>query len=206
MSPMAKNEQVNFEDAIRKGCENLYAHTKEETGDACRMIILRLSNAASIACCKDWATWYFNEYPDDPVDIIVLYQSAVTTDLAADTSSIVHHVTVITGPRFPQWQRKPDGSQRRLPTMSFLVGLVSSEQSTMRLTGDGHTEINLSNYYIYQRADAFQKVEFIGAPNGATLSNPAPGIMRHAVFEQDGVPMMILSSKSEREKVLTLLP
>ena len=188
MSPMAKNEQANFEEAIRKGCANLYAHTKEEAADVCRMIILRLSNAASMDRCKAWATWYFKEYPQDPVDAIILYQPAVTTDLARDTSSIVHHVTVITGPRFPQWQRKPDGSQRRLPNMSFYVGLVSSQQSTMLLT-DGHASIDLSNYYFYQRADIFQKVEFTGTAN-ATLSNPTLGIMVHAVVEQNGVPAM----------------
>jgi len=205
ISPMAKNEQANFEDAIRKGCANLEIHTKEEPGDACRMIIIRLSNAASIARCKDWATWHFNEYPYDPVDIIVLYQPAVTTNLTEDTSSIVHYVTAITGPRFPQWQCKCDGGQRRLPTMSFLVGRVSREQSKMLLIGDGHTGIDVSNYYMYQRADVFRKVELTEVSN-ATLSNPTLGVVIHAVFEQNGVHAMTLSPKSEREKVLVLLP
>jgi hypothetical protein len=205
ISPVAKNEQANFEDAIRKGCTNLYVHTKGETGDVCRMIILRLSNAASMARCKEWANWYFNEYPADPVDVILLYQTAVVTDPAADTSSIVHHVTTITGPRFPLWQRRTDGSVRRLPDMSFAVGAVSPEQSTMRLIGDNQEVIDLSNYYCYQRVDVFQKVELRETAQ-ATLSNPASGIVLHAVFEQNGVHVMSLSSKTDRGKALTLLP
>ena len=39
MSPTAPNEQRNFEDAIRKGYENLLKHTRSDTG-VCRMIIL----------------------------------------------------------------------------------------------------------------------------------------------------------------------
>jgi hypothetical protein len=205
ISPMAKNEQVNFEDAIRKGCANLQVHTKQESGDACRMIILRLSNAASIARCKEWVTWHFDEYPHDPVDIIVLYQPAVTTNLAEGTSAIVHYVTAITGPRFPQWRFKADGGQRRIPTMSFLVGRVSREQSRMLLTGDGHTRIDVSNCYLYQRADVFRKVGLAEASK-ATLSNPTLGVVIHAVFEQNGIHAVTLSPKSDREKVLVLLP
>lgn len=55
MSPPHANEQANFNDAIRKGCENLHKQTKSETSGICRMIMLRLSNAASIARCKEWA-------------------------------------------------------------------------------------------------------------------------------------------------------
>ena len=110
MSPIAPNERANFEDAIRKGCENLYRQTKNETGEFCRMIILRLSNTASISKCREWATWYFNEYPADPVDVVILYQSVVTTNVASDTSSITHSVSIVTGPRFQAWQRRKDGA------------------------------------------------------------------------------------------------
>jgi hypothetical protein len=205
MVPIAPSEQANFEEAIRKGCENLYKYTKNETGDICRMIILRLSNTASIAKCRDWANWHFSEYPNDPVDIIMLYQAVVTTDAASDTSSITHYVQVITGPQFLAWQKKKDGEMRRLPNMSFLVGVISSEQPRLLLTSDGVKGVNMSDYYVYQRADAYQKVEL---QEGASvnLSNPASGIMIHAIFEQNGVPTMTLSSKAEREKVLALLP
>jgi len=205
MSPIARNEQANFEEAIRKGCENLFKQTKGESGAVCRMIILRLSNTASIARCREWATWYFTEYPDDPVDVILLYQAAVTTDAAANTSSIVHYLAQIPGPRFGTWQKKEDGGVRLLPNMSILVGVISNEQPRLLLTGDGVSGVDMSDYYLYQRADAFQRVEF-GEGASADLSNPASGIMIHAVFEQDGAPVMTLSSKAEREKVLALLP
>jgi hypothetical protein len=110
------------------------------------MIILRLSNTASVAKCHDWATWYFNEYPNDPVDIIILYQSAVTTNATSDTSSITYYVSATPGPRFPSWQIKKDGGSRRLPDMSVLVGVISHEQPRLLLTGDGVNGVDMSDY------------------------------------------------------------
>ena len=204
MSPIAPNEQRNFEDAIRKGCENLLKHTKTET-DVCRMIILRLSNSASIARCRAWAEWYFGEYPDDPVDVILLYQAGVTSDLAANTSVITHHVAAITGTNFHAWQTAKPGVVRRLPSMSVLVGAITEEQPRMLLTSDGVGSVDLSDWYVYQRADIFKKVEFVDGASG-DLSTPAPGVMIHLVIEQNGVPQMTLSSRSDRDHVLALLP
>ena len=169
------------------------------------MIVLRLSNTASIAKCHEWARWYFVEFPDDPVDVVLLYQAAVTTDAAADTSSISHHVSIITGQRFPAWQRGKNNGVRRLPNISFLVGTIAVQQPSMLLTGDGLNGVDLGDYYVYQRGDVYQRVVF---EEGAetVLSNPASEMMIHAVFERDGVPMFTVSSKAEREKVLTLLP
>lgn len=204
MSPPSANEQANFEEAIRKGCENLHKHTKNQTGDICRMIILRLSNSASIAKCREWAEWYFNEYPEDPIDIILLYQAAITTDVAADTSIITHHVAAIPGPRFSAWQTA-SGKLRRLPNMGFLVGAVSDQQARLVLTGDGVEGADVSGWYMYQRVDAFVKVQ-LGEGTEGTLSTPAPGVAIHAVFEQDGAEKLVLASRSDRGHVLALLP
>ena len=205
ITPIAKNEQANFEDAIRKGCENLYAHTRNATGEVCRMIMLRLSNAASTARCQEWATWYFKEYPDEPVDAILLYQPAVTTNLVENTDAIVHHVAVIEGPRLSHWQQKADGSQRRLPNISFLVGYVSAMQSKMQLVADGDKTVDLENHYIYQRADVYQKVELSEGVT-ANFSTPAPGTVLQAILEQNGTPVMTLAPQSGREKSLVLFP
>lgn len=204
ISPMAPNEQRNFDDAIRKGWENLLKHTKNET-DVCRMVILRLSNSASIARCRAWAEWYFGEHPNDPLDVILLYQAGVTTDLAANTSVITHHVAAITGPHFHAWQTAKPGVVRRLPSMSALVGVTSEEQPRMFLAGDGLGGVDLSDRYVYQRADIFRKIELAEGAWG-DLSTPAPGVMIHLVIEQNGVPQGTLSSRSDRDHVLALLP
>ncbi|HEX4196310.1 MAG TPA: hypothetical protein VHZ26_02620 [Caulobacteraceae bacterium] len=207
MSPPHPNEQANFNDAIRKGCENLHKQTKSETGDICRMIMLRLSNAASIARCKEWAAWYFAEYPDDPIDVILLYQAAVTSDVVAGTSSVTHHIDAVTGPRFEIWcDGGANGARRRLPKMQFLVGTVATQQPRLVLMSDGVEGADVSGWYMYQRVDAYRKVEFSGGTAQGTLSTPAPGVMVHAVFEQDGQPAMILKSRSDRNYSLALLP
>ena len=206
MSPMAKNEQLNFLEAIRKGCENLYTHTKAETGDVCRMIILRLSNAASVARCVEWANWYFQEHAEAPVDVILLYQTAVVTDVIADTSRISHNVTAILGPRFATWRTKTDGSQRQLPDMRFLVGTVSTGQSRMLLMAGDTEAADLSDHYVYQRTDVFQRMIVTAAGVEGTLSNPAPGVLVHAVFEENGAPQYTISTRADREQTLLLLP
>ena len=205
MAPMAQNEQKNFDDAIRKGCANLAKHTVGEADGACRMILLRLSNSASIAKCREWAEWFFTEWPNEPIDLIVLYQCMVTVDEGADTSSITHHLTTITGPCFPLWQKRQDGSVRRLPGMSILVGVVSEPPPTMQLKGDGLSTIDLSSHYMYQRSDVYKPIEVVEGASGV-LSNPAPGIVIHATLEKEGVPLRVLSPVMARDKQLLLLP
>lgn len=150
---------------------------------------------------------YFAEYPDDPIDVILLYQAAVTSDVAADTSSITHYIDAVTGPRFESWRDgEANGARRRLPNMQFLVGTVATLQPRLVLMGDGVERADVSGWYMYQRVDAYRKVDFSGGTAEGTLSIPAPGIMVHAVFEQDGRPAMILKSRSDRDYSLALLP
>jgi hypothetical protein len=204
LAPMARNEQANFQDAIRKACDNLYVHTRGVTGDFCRMIILRLSNSASLSRCKESATWYFETYPEDPVDVIILYQQSVSVELSTGRSSIVHHVVEVLGPRFAQWQRGPHGTQPRVLTMRVFVGVLSRVQSTMQLISQS-TRLDVDSLYIYQRGDIFQSVELRDGLQ-IKLSNPAPGVVVHAIAEQPGAPPILLSPKVGREQTLTLLP
>ena len=74
----------------------------------------------------------------------------------------------------------------------------------MLLTG-GSDRVDLRNYYVYQRADIFKKVELVDGAWG-DLSTPAPGVMIHAIVEQNGVPLKTLSLNSDRDHVLALLP
>ncbi|WP_430252067.1 hypothetical protein [Neorhizobium sp. DAR64860/K0K1] len=203
MAPIAVNEQKNFEDAIRKGCSNLSKHTKTDDPECYRMIVLRLSNTALISKCVEWANWYFTEFPDDPVDIILLYQCSVTT--TGDASSITHFIQPIFGPRYLKREKRAGGSRLRLPTMSVFDGNVSTEQPAMRLFNGEGQSLDLSGYYVYQRVDAYQKVE-VGENTMGNLSNPADGIMVHSVFEENGIPSFTVEAKAERYKALLLLP
>ncbi|MBX3492145.1 MAG: hypothetical protein KF899_04240 [Parvibaculum sp.] len=206
ISPFSANEQANFEDAIRKGCDNLYKHTSSDNDDdVCRMIILRLSNTASMSKCREWARWHFTNYPQDPIDVILLYQCAVTTSPKLDLSAITHHISQITGPNFHAWQVGKGGVPRKLPDMSFLVGLISYDQPKLMLSDGSDNKIDIENYYCYQRADAYLKVD-IGDNTEVVLSNPVPGVLIHGVLERDGVPDKMMSIKTDREQALALLP
>lgn len=203
LSPLHKNEQDKFVEDIRKGCANLLNHTKEEPGDVCRMILLRLSATASVQNCREWAEWYFSEYPDDMLDLIMLYQCSVVTDTSADTSVIAHHFCTATGPRFNTWRRREDGSLRQLPALGVLVGQIAAEQPKMVLQGAG-AALDMSQYYNYQRTDIFKLADLAAGPVNGTLSNPAPGVAIHLVVENND-KHTVLKMVTGRDKTLLLL-
>ena len=71
----------------------------------------------------------------------------------------------------------------------------------------GDTEAaDLSDHYVYQRTDVFQRMIVTAAGAEGTLSNPAPGVLVHAVFEENGAPQCTISARAGREQTLLLLP
>ncbi len=205
-SPPAENEQTNFHEAIRKGVENLYSNTKGEAGNVCRMIILRISNSASIISCAEWTRWYLDHHVSTEIDFVLLYQQAVTVSSDFHLTTIIHHLTFVPGVNGHRCLQKADGTFQRLPDISFLVGKVSREQTRLALvTAEGQTVQNSYNGYAYQRGDIYKKIE-AELDIKFELSNPAPGFMIHGVLERAGKMISAMSMTSSREKVLRLLP
>ena len=122
-----------------------------------------------------------------------------------DADRIVHYIEPITGPGFDKWRQRPDGSSRALPNMSVLVGQVIPQKSVVVALADGKLVADISQYYLYQRADIYLKGE-VKAGSKATLSNPAPGVATHLVLEENGTVVGILSARANVEKALELLP
>lgn len=203
--PLASNEQQNFISKIEVGCSNLFKHTQHATEDDCRMILLRLSKTASIAKCRDWASSYFASRPETSVDVIVLYQCVITNNQTDDTTSLTHFVCPIFGPRFVSWRQGKKSRIRNLPNLEIFVGVVSWDPPQLMLVNERGDRLNVADFYMYQRVDAYQKV-VLEAEASITLNNPASGIHVQAYFEQNGSPLGPMSLKFAPQQELLLLP
>jgi hypothetical protein len=178
-----KNEQLNFIENIRKGCQNLIKHTKTMPDSHCPALLIRLSATASIKKSTEWANEYFKEHSDEPIGVILLYQVAVVTDKGA--SSIAHCIVPVLGPQYRSWAATATAPPRRLPNMTVLVGSIIGQPAKKVMQTDT-ARIDLGDSYTFQRADIYRYYKKGGAPLNVILSNPAPGVMIHAEVEVDG--------------------
>ncbi len=203
MAPAHKNEQNKFLDDLRKSCVNIVKNTKCISDNFCRILFVRLCASASIKNCSDWARDYFEEYPDEKVGVVILYQAAVVN--APTQTSLSHYILPILGPQFRSWSQPEQGINRSLPNMTMLVGVITDQPLSKVIQADG-TQIPLDNVYTYQRGDIYRLYKLEGQNVEASLSNPAPGIMIHAEIElpdgSSGIMKMIASESNE----LLLLP
>ncbi len=197
-----KNEQLNFIENIRKGCQNLVKHSKKVPESCCPAVLVRLSATASIKKCTEWANEYFKEYPDEPIGVILLYQAAVVTN--KDASPVAHYIVPVRGPKFGSWAAPINAPRRRLPNMTVLVGVIIG-QPAKKVLQAGAARIDLDDSYTFQRADIYRHYKKDDAPLNFALSNPAPGVMIHAEVEiagQSGTMKMIAPIQAD----LLLLP
>jgi hypothetical protein len=146
-APYHPNEQNNFYDNIRKGIANLRKHHAAVPDDVCRTLLLRLSASAAIRQCAEWARTYFDDLPDTPVELILLYQAIPATELAAGTTAIAHYTAFVPGPRFSKWQA---GKSARRFVFRFLVGKLVPEPVRQVLT-DGTQTMPIDGLYLFQK-------------------------------------------------------
>jgi hypothetical protein len=196
-APYHANEQNNFLDNIRKGISNLQKHQANVSENVCRTLMLRLSATASVAKCVEWAKKYFEDLPDTQVELILLYQVVPAADPAAGTTAITHYIAPVPGLNFAKWQA---GNPARRFVIRSLVGTVASEPIRQVMT-DG-TTAPIDGMYVFQQGDIYRYYAAGSGPLNAILSNPAPGILVHAVIEGLAPLQMIAPPNAE----LLLLP
>lgn len=203
-APLHRNEQDKFLEVIRKGCANFLRHTAHEASpDVCRMIVLRLSTIASIGKCVEWANWYFEEYGEDGLAVILLYQSAVITD-AMGNSTIAHYLLPAIGPAFEMW-RQAGTLARSLAQIGIMVDTPTTEPPRCELS-DGIIAVDLSGYSSYQRGEIFKTHDPTFSSGMISMGSPAAGISMHLVRETHGQSSHTLSVIDFPGRTLELLP
>ena len=84
------NEHLNLFSKIDSACANLQRHSSLENDRITNALFLHLPATISLSKCVEWLQEYFNKLSGKAYFSLFLYQPAVTTDLAADTTSITH--------------------------------------------------------------------------------------------------------------------
>jgi hypothetical protein len=199
LAPYHKNEQKNFEDKIAAGIANLEKHCSQVASDVCRVLFMRLSASASLPECEKWTKEYYGLYPATNVEVIVLYQAAVTTDLSKGTSQISHYYVSVQGPKYQAW--RDGGTSPRVFSLETLVGNIETKATRMVMT-DGTIQMDLNRAYVYQRSEINRHYDPQKGQTDAVLSNPAPGVFINAVFGNG----LALKMKRPHEARLLLLP
>lgn len=134
------NEQNNFVENIGKGIANLETHQPVVPAEVCRTLLLRLSASASIEDCVKWATWYFGEYPNIGVELILLYQAVpAIVDLARNISGITHCVIPVQGPRYQAWRA---ADQRRAFAAHSMIGTIIDKPTKRPLTNRRYVHLS----------------------------------------------------------------
>ena len=136
--------------------------------------------------------------------MIILYQTSVTTTASKSESQVSHFIVPIVGPHYAKWSAGGTGGTRRLPDFAMYVGGILNEPSRNILT-DGSFEVDMADFYTYQRADVYQLVQVVAGAH-VDFSNPATGVLIHAELEQNGKPVGVISSRAHRFKELLMLP
>jgi hypothetical protein len=184
-APYHQNEQTNFFDNIRKGIANLVKHHAVVPDDVCRAVMLRLSASASVSKCTEWARTYFVDYPDTPVELILLYQAVPATNLVAGTISITHHLAPVFGPKYPKWHH---GNKPRRFVIRHLIGELLANATRLVMT-DGTLTIPMDDFYVFQKGRIYRYYA-ANVPVNMNLSMPAPDVFVHAVTEGIGLQMI----------------
>lgn len=173
-APYRENEQKNFLSNIEKAIENLAKHHGVSNSDICRGLLLRLSETAHMSDCAAWVRHYFVQYPETPVEVVLLYQVAVTTDLSNDTTFMAHYFLPIFGPKYAAWHQ---GKQERRFNIAVLIGKILSTPSRLVLAGDAKVpQIALDGHYMFQDGKIFPYYRMDGKPLNILLSSPAAGV------------------------------
>ncbi|MGD0633320.1 MAG: hypothetical protein ABSA13_03440 [Beijerinckiaceae bacterium] len=180
LAPLHANEHQNLISKLDEASANAERHARGEA-DLCHAVMVHLPENASLDGCNQWAQTYFAERPDGPIDLVILYQPSVASLNGSQASAIVHAMQCVEGPRYNTWS-KPHGGKRRRVGISFYVGIVSGSSSRLILKNDLGQSLAGDQWYLFQSGHLYQVVE--PGPNGVVdikLSNPAPGLFRHAL-------------------------
>jgi hypothetical protein len=201
-APYRENEQKNFLSNIEKGIANLAKHHGESNSDICRGLLLRLSETAHMSDCATWVGQYFVQHPETPVEVVLLYQVVVATDLSDDTSFIAHYFLPILGPKYAAWHQ---GKQERGFNISVLIGKILRTPSRLVLAGGANVpQVALDGHYMFQDGKIFPYYRMDGKPLTISLSSPAAGVSVLPIIDGLGGSGS-LSAIAPPERRLTLL-
>jgi hypothetical protein len=183
-APYRQNEQKNFNSNIEKGIANLVKHHSKANINVCRGLLLRLSETADMNSCVEWVRQYFVQYPNTPLELVLLYQVAITADLTNNTNFIAHCFLPVLGHGYTAWQ---ESKPARRFAIRVLIGKLINKPSRLVLTGGQNMpQLTLDGHYVFQEGEIFPYYRMTKGTLNISLASPAAGVSVIPVIEQGG--------------------
>ena len=166
-----------------------------------KQLIVRLGETTDVDRIKQYLQKIADDYEQCGFDICLLFQPVVASNPENQSTGIVntiHHIGKSFSPLSEKFSEKLDNMG--LIKMELGVGTVTFTKAPLVLmNGDTQENINLSEFYVYQRGDIYLKMKKGGNSYSSELSRFAPGIIAHAVYEDIAISPVVYA---ESEKLL----
>lgn len=167
--PFHANEEKNLIDKLEEAASNARRHAFGGA-DMERAVLVHLPETFPMRACTEWAQSYLDANQDGPIDQVFLHQLQV--GVSGEESVMVH--TFAAGVNVARLQER---ASNRVLAFKVHVGVASNDPAPLVLRGA--EDVILDRMYCHQHGEFW--TSFTASERGH-LSNPAPGIFRHALM------------------------
>lgn len=191
------NEQRNVESKIKSANDSMLKDTIDNM--SIKKLIIRLGETTDINRIKKYLENIAEDYENCGFDMCLIFQPTVASDVENASTTIVTTLYPITRSFSPL----SENIEEKLNHVDILqlelgIGLLSTQHVPLTLTnGDNSADIDLSEYYVYQKGDIYLQMKKNGSSYNADLAQPASGIKVHAVFKNTIIQPIIFPSNNK---------
>jgi hypothetical protein len=194
-----KNERANLLSNLSAAASNFetHLHLYNQPFDH-RCLFIRLSGSAPTIACRDWCLSFFQDFPESPIDCIILYQMACATLNQNDGVRIIQSAEIVQNPRHRGFAG-PSGETSNLKAKT-LIGLPTPMHTHMQVLG---TNVSIRDNYIFQRGDIYRKAirQLDGSLTGR-MRYIAPGVLEHSVVDVAGSTAIFSGLYPESDRLI----
>lgn len=192
--PYHKNEQKNFISKIEDSIANYKKYTKVDKNNM-NILFVHLPRTVSINKMEEWILGYYEQYNENPISSLVLYQPSVNFHFSKKQSYIQHCTHIINNDDFYSWH---DNDKRNDINFWFLFGQNISTPHKEKILTNFQDLIDLEEHYIYQYGDLFLKPHKI-AKNAVyeKLDKVSSGILTHLVVKKSKSKLISFDDSTE---------
>ncbi len=177
------NEQRNIESKIKLANNSLLKDPTDNS--SIKKLIIRLGETTNIKKIKKYVEHIARDYENCGFDICILIQPTVCSNLENNSTQIINSMFFIPREYALLSDNLPEKLENTgLVTMDLGVGSVSFEEAPLKLmNGDIPTDLDLSNFYVYQQGDVYLKMQKEGDVYSGEFIQSFPGVKSHLIFK-----------------------
>lgn len=177
--PQHYNEQRNLECKIKLANKNMHEKIVHNE-HAASILMIRLNETADIIRLKNYAEILMSDKENCGFDIVLMYQSSVTTDLENNSKTIAFNAQFATS----NTQKILNVQSKLGPVAINLgIGLLSSQPIYNSYVTDGKvSDVDLKEYYVYQKGNICHQLKERNNSYSGNFKSSIPGVYRSFKF------------------------